>query len=71
MNLMLNNARTVAIDPEYHWREINKDTPRSVKIQLVNKAAGVAVYGVYTDTYFTHWAPLPTFKKADNEPTAQ
>lgn len=73
MNLMLNNARTVAIDPEYHWREINKDTPRSVKLQLVNKDANVAVYGTYNgiDKYFTHWAPLPTFKKADNEPTAQ
>jgi hypothetical protein len=70
---MLNGNKTVAIDPEYHWLEIDKDTPRCVKLQLINKAAGVAVYGVYldpycTDPYFTHWAPLPTFRK-HNETT--
>jgi hypothetical protein len=60
---MLNGSKTVAIDPEYHWRKIDKDTPRGVKLQLINFSAHVAVYGVYdfVDKYFTHWAPLPTF----------
>jgi len=67
---MLNGNKTVAIDPEYHWREIDKDTPRGVKIQLINKADGVAMYGalISSDRYFTHWAPLPTFRK-HNETT--
>lgn len=60
---MLNSEKTVAIDKSYHWRGIDKDTPRGVKLQLINFSAGVAVYGVYNslDRYFTHWAPLPTF----------
>ena len=61
---MLNGEKTVAIDPEYHWREIDKDTPRGVKLQLINKRYGVAIYSQYMgDDYFTHWSPLPTFKK--------
>lgn len=67
---MLNGEKTVAIDPEYHWREIDKDTPRGVKLQLINKSAGVAHYGalISSDRHFTHWAPLPTFRK-NNEAT--
>lgn len=66
---MLNGEKTVAIDREYHWREIDKDTPRGVKLQLINKSAGVAHYSQYMgDDYFTHWAPLPTFRK-NNETT--
>ena len=61
---MLNGEKTVAIDREYHWREIDKDTPRGVKLQLINKKYGVALYSHYMgDDYFTHWAPLPTFRK--------
>lgn len=33
-------------------------------MQLINRKAGVAVYGTIgsNEKYFTHWAPLPTFK---------
>jgi len=61
----LNSERTVAIDKGYHWREIDAHTPRGVKLQLINRAAGVAVYGsIGTDPgFWTHWAPVPTFDK--------
>lgn len=58
-----NADQTVLIDAGYHWRPITKDTPRGVKMQLINKAAGVALYGTLGpgDPWFTHWAPAPTF----------
>lgn len=61
----LNSERTVAIDKGYHWREIDAHAPRGVKLQLINRAAGVAVYGsIGTDPgFWTHWAPVPTFDK--------
>jgi hypothetical protein len=53
------------IDNEYHWRLIDARTPRGVKMQLINKATGVATYGhLGSENWFTHWAALPTFKKA-------
>ena len=61
-----NSTKTVAMDTEYHWRPITKDTPLGVKVQLISRGrSGVASYGVLgsTNTWFTHWAPLPTFKK--------
>jgi hypothetical protein len=52
------------VDSSYHWRPVDKDTPRSTKLQLINEATGVATYGQITvDSWFTHWAPLPTFKR--------
>ncbi len=61
-----NANKTVAIDPSYHWRPIDADTPRGVKVQVINRQANVAQYSiVFTNNVFwTHWAPLPTF--ADN-----
>lgn len=45
------------------WRPIDASTPRGQKLQLINRAAGVASYGVLgTDPgFWTHWAPLPVF----------
>lgn len=64
---MLNADHTVAIDRQYHWRKIDKDTPRGVKLQLIDRSAGVAHYGHYTgNDSFTHWAPLPTFRKTND-----
>ena len=52
------------VDPNYYWISIDKDTPIGSKIQLINKDAGVAIYGTissHIDCWFTHWAPLPKF----------
>jgi hypothetical protein len=58
-----NRDQTVVIDRNYHWQEITLSTPRGAKLQLINRKAGVAVYGsiLRDEKFFTHWAPLPTF----------
>jgi hypothetical protein len=55
--------RAAMVDSGYFWRKIDASTPTGVKIQLVNRAAGVAVYGTLggRERFFTHWAPLPKF----------
>lgn len=61
-------TRVALTDPGYHWQPINAATPRGVKMQVINRYAGVAVQGSVgsKESYFTHWAPLPTFR--DDEP---
>lgn len=63
--VMLNSDATAAIDKDYHWKPIDENTPRGVKLQLINRAAGSAVYGHYHNMKqgFTHYALLPTFAK--------
>lgn len=58
------NTRVALIDRRYHWREIDSLTPRGSKVQLINRWSGVAIYGTIGshEKFFTHWAPLPTFK---------
>lgn len=50
------------VDPDYAWRPI-VTCPIGHKVQLINRYMGCATYGVYkkSDTYWTHWAPLPKF----------
>ena len=55
-----------AVDPAYHWRPVNTDTPRGTKLQLIVEGDGVAHHGQYQPgSNWTHWAPLPTFKTGD------
>jgi hypothetical protein len=60
------NTRVALTDKGYHWLEIDAQTPRGAKVQLINRQAGVAIYGTIGshEKFFTHWAPLPTFKAA-------
>ena len=52
------------VAPRFPWKPINQQTPRNCKLQLINRAAGVACYGVLglNPGHWTHWAPLPTFE---------
>jgi hypothetical protein len=63
----LNSTKTVAVATDTYWMPIDKDTPRSVKLQLLS-IGGVAQYSVLqADTsFFTHWCPLP--KKRNEVP---
>ena len=65
----LNNAGTVAVDREYNWIPIDENTPRGVKLQLIDIHAGVAVYGTLPTSGFhwSHYCPLPTFEKPDSK----
>ena len=63
----LDSTKAAAVDDGFHWLPIGTTTPRGCKLQLINRAAGVAVYGVLGTQveFWTHWAPLPTFKAGD------
>ena len=65
MNVKLTQDGAAAVDQTYFWRPIDKDTPRGTKLQLIHRPSGVAVHGpLFTnDTFWTHWTPLPSFKK--------
>lgn len=58
------STKVALIDKVYHWLPIDRTTPRGAKMQLINRKHGVAVHGTIgsNETFFTHWAPLPTFK---------
>ena len=60
----INTAGTVAVATDTYWLPIDKDTPRSVKLQLLS-IGGVAQYGVLqADTsFYTDWCPLPKKQK--------
>lgn len=47
------------------WLLIDRNTPRGVKMMLISEKYGIAQISIYSpnDKYFTHWHPLPTFKK--------
>lgn len=63
MTVRLNTERTVAVDTQVRWRPVGPDTPRGVKLLLINRQAGVATFGQYVPGgWWTHWAPLPVFK---------
>jgi hypothetical protein len=68
MTVQLNSERNVAVDKTYYWQPI-ATCPRGVKVQLINRNYGVAVYGQYNgkEGFWTHWAPLPVFNKSDDE----
>lgn len=64
----LDSTKTTVVDKDYHWKRITKDTPRGQKLQLINRSAGVAMYSILKvdDTFFTHYAKLPTFENEDD-----
>lgn len=58
------STKSALVDHGYHWRPITAATPRGVKLQLINRQAGVAIYGKLgkANDFWTHYAPLPTFE---------
>lgn len=58
------NTHVALVDRGYHWNPINGDAPHGSKMQLINRRYGVASYGSISgrERFFTHWAPLPTFR---------
>lgn len=62
MTFKLDSTRSAVVAPEVKWIPIDEHTPIGVRMQLCEKAQGVA----YIRTHlkgdgFTHWFPLPTF----------
>lgn len=64
MTIKLTSDNAAVVDTAHQWRAIDSSTPRSAKLQLISRPSGVAMYAKLpsgTSTFFTHWAPLPTF----------
>lgn len=57
--------RTTLVDTTLHWIDLNEQTPgRGQKVLLINRNAGVAVLSSWApSTEWTHWHPVPTFRK--------
>lgn len=53
-----------AVDPDYYWRDIDENTPRGVKLQLLTDT-GIALHGHWQpyDRDIVGWAPLPKKRK--------
>lgn len=53
------------VDTSHFWIPIEQQQPPiGTKVLLINSAAGVALLGAYQrGDFFTHWSPLPRFKK--------
>ena len=54
-----------AVAPNVHWIPVGPDTPDCAKMMLINEPSGVCLLGIYEvgNEFWTHWAPLPTFRK--------
>lgn len=70
MTINTSHTGAATVDREYFWIQIDENAPIGTKVQLINKRDGVAVYGhIYSkDCPWTHWAPLPAFKKSEPLP---
>lgn len=57
------------VSNETFWKPVDANTPRGTKVWLINKSSGSATTGQYTgpDSWFTHWFPLPRFRKDEDE----
>lgn len=63
-DLKISSDGSTLIDPNIHWIPVSAETPRNVKMLLINEKHGVTVLGNYTpDCQFTHYAGLPKFRK--------
>lgn len=68
MTHKLNAARTAAVSLDAVWRPIDADTPRGVKMLLINQDAGVAHIGLRgADNFYTHWHALPKFSSEETK----
>jgi hypothetical protein len=65
--LKLTADRAAVVDRTYHWIPLSVSQPaRGAKVQLINRAHGVAAYGTWEPkSQWTHYAPLPTFAPED------
>ena len=61
-------SKAAMVDKDYHWIDAKvTPPPRGPKMLLIDRRLGVAVLGAWRDSdYWTHWCPLPTFEK-ENE----
>lgn len=58
-----NTNRTAAVNRRLPWIPVGPDTPRGVRLLVINRAAGVATFAQYEPgSEWTHWQGLPYFE---------
>lgn len=63
--IRVNKDNTAAVNQSVHWIPIDENTPRGVKLLLINKAHGIAVLSTYNPAFgWTHYQGLPKFSDA-------
>ena len=70
MTIKTTTDKAAVVDTSIHWIDAAKQAPpMNAKLLCINKRQGVAVLSSWIASHgFTHWAPLPTFKKGTDEP---
>ena len=60
--------KSAVVDTTIHWIDAKDNPPpRGSKLLCINRRLGVAVLSIWIPDFgFTHWAPLPSFKKASD-----
>lgn len=60
----LDGTATALTDKANKWKKITPDTPRGVKMLLINRHAGTSCHGTLgsNEVFFTHYFTLPTFE---------
>lgn len=73
MTIRTTNTGAAVVNTQTRWIPIDETTPRGTKLQLINKEARVAVYGLLGthEGFFTHWHPLPVFDDVEEQEAAE
>jgi len=68
LNIRTITSGAAAVNPQLVWLPVAVyPPPRGAKLQLINRASGVATYSIFRATDgWTHWQGLPIF---EDEPT--
>lgn len=65
MTIKTTTDRTACVDTDIHWIDATQHRPPSgAKVLCINQRHGIAVLSTWLPSHgFTHWHPLPTWKK--------
>jgi len=64
--IKINNSKTAAVNQSVYWIPVDANTPKGVRILLINSKNGVATIGrICIGDDWTHWQGLPKFMDGD------
>jgi hypothetical protein len=64
MNFKLTHNMKTAVGLDIFWQRIDLDTPKGVKMLVIDERAGVAHISILRkEDRWTHWHALPRFKE--------
>ena len=66
MTHKLTHDKAAVVAPNVKWLKIDEHTPVGARMQLIEKAQGVAYTRIrHKGDGFTHWFPIPTFDEEE------